>query len=298
MNDGTKFRELKPDQGLRLLGIHMSLTGDFQDEFDYRRTQIQTLAGKMRATAFDERDAWLIYQTRYQPMMRYCLPITTFSDKQCNQIQSPFICVFLNKLIMNRHTPRVVVWGPHKYGGLDVMDAAVEQLASHVSLMITSIRKGNETGQSMLLAMGMYQVTLGCKKPFWDLQPDFYPTQSPAHLSMQYLWNKLREINATLYLPGMWTPTTKFVGDSTLMDDFVYTARERKGDATHLRPIQLALANSCRLYLRVTWLSEIVTADGKHIAPWFFLGEGAVLRQPSYIPINRTRLRMLGRNGE
>ena len=56
------------------------------------------------------------------------------------------------------------------------------------------------------------------------------------------------------------------------MDDFVYTAHKRKGDATHLRPIQLALANSCRLYLRVTWLSEIVTADGKHIAPWFFFG--------------------------
>ena len=42
------------------------------------------LAGKMRATAFDERDAWLIYQTRYRPMIRYCLPITMFTDTQYN----------------------------------------------------------------------------------------------------------------------------------------------------------------------------------------------------------------------
>ena len=160
----------------------MSLSGSFKDEFDHRLEKSKRLAGKLRATAFDERDAWLIYQTRYRPMMRYCLPITTFTDKQCNQIQSPFICAFLNKLVMNRHTPRVVVWGPCHYGGLDIMNVAIEQFISHIFLLITSIRKGNETGQSMLLAMGMYQSTLGCKKPFWDLDTEFYPTQSPAHL--------------------------------------------------------------------------------------------------------------------
>ena len=272
MEDDAKFRELTPDQGLRLLGVRMSLSGSFDDEFEHRKQQITSLAGKMRATAFDERDAWLIYQTRYRPMMRYCLPITTFTDKQCNKIQSPFINVFLNKLGMNRHMPRVVVWGPYHLGGLDIMNVVVEQLSLHLFLLLTNIRKGNETGQSMLLAMGMYQITLGCEKPFWDVDPDFYPTQSPDRLSMQYVWDKLRDIKATLHLPGMWTPTTSFAGDTTLMDDFVNIAKQRKGSSNHVRPIQLALANSCRLYLRVTWLSDIVTIDRKHIAPWAYFG--------------------------
>ena len=272
MDDDTIFRELEPDQGLRLLGVRMSLSGSFLDEFNHRVNQINTLAGKMRATAFDERDAWMIYQTRYRPMMRYCLPITTFTDKQCNTIQSQFIKVFLNKLGMNRHTPRVVVWGPYHFGGLNIMNVEVEQLAAHIFLLITSIRKGNETGQSMLLAMGMYQITLGCEKPFWDVDPEFYPTQSPDHLSLQYLWNKLRSIKATLHLPGMWTPTTYYQGDSTIMDDFVATAHDRRGTATHLRPIQLALANSCRLYLKVTWLSDIVTLDHQNLATWAYFG--------------------------
>ena len=284
MDDNTQFRELTPDQGLRLLGVRMSLSGDFQDEFLHRKAQVQTLAGKMRATAFDERDAWLIYQTRYRPMIRYCLPITTFTERQCNQIQSPFICIFLNKLIMNRHTPRVVVWGPSRFGGLEVMNVAVEQFAAHVFLLITSIRKGNETGRSMILAMGMYQITLGCANPFWDLDPDFYPTQPPAQLSLQYLWNNLRGIGATLHLPGMWTPTTTFDGDSALMDEFVYTARARKGTSLHLRPIQLALANSCRLYLKVTWLSDIATEDGRHIAPWAFFGRRRSTRSDIVYP--------------
>jgi hypothetical protein len=272
MQDGTIFRELKPNQGLRLLGVRMALSGSFQDEFDYRITQIKRLAGRMKAAAFDARDVWLIYQTRYRPMIRYCLPITTFTDTQCNKIQSPFICAFLNKLGMNKHTPRVVVWGPRKYGGLDIMNISTEQLSAHVQLLINNIRKNNETGKSMLLAMGMYQLTLGCARPFWDLDQEFYPTQSPTHLSMQYLWSKLNEIGATMHLPGMWTPKTKHKGDSAIMDDFVAIARKRRGTVSTIRPMQIELANSCRLFLQVTWFSEITINNGKRIAPWAYFG--------------------------
>ena len=284
MEDDTTFRELEPDQGLRLLGVRMALSGSFEDEYQYRKNQIMVLAGKMRATAFDERDAWLIYQTRYRPMIRYCLPITTFTDTQCNKIQSPFINVFLNKLVMNRHMPRVVVWGPYYMGGLNIMNLAVEQLSSRIFLTITNIRKGNETGQSMLLAMGMYQATLGCAQPFWNVDPALYPTQSPTHLSLQYMWDALRSIQGTLYIPGMWIPATPYDGDTALIDDFVRTAKQRQGTSTHIRPMQIALANSCRLYLRVTWLTDILTNDRKHIAPWAYFGRRRSLATGTQYP--------------
>jgi hypothetical protein len=89
---------------------------------------------------------------------------------------------------MNRHTPRVVVWGPYKYGGLDIMNITIEQLSAHLNLIINNIRKGNETGKSISLAMGMYQITLGCAEPFWEMNQEFYPTQSPETLLIQYLW--------------------------------------------------------------------------------------------------------------
>jgi hypothetical protein len=273
MDDDTTFRELTPDQGLRLLGVRMSLSGSFTDEYKYRLNQINVLAGKLKANAFDERDAWLIYQTRYRPMIRYCLPITTFTDKQCKKIQSPFINAFLNKLKMNRHTPRVVIWGPERYGGLNLMNIEVEQLSSHIFLLLTNIRKGNETGQSMILAMSVYQLTLGCAGPFWDNDPDYYPTHPATHLSLQYVWEKLRSIKATLHIPGMWTPQSQFVNDSSIIDDFVATAKSRKGSSAHIRPIQIALANSCRMFLRVTWLSDILAEDGKRIAPWAYFGD-------------------------
>jgi hypothetical protein len=56
------------------------------------------------------------------------------------------------------------------------------------------------------------------------------------------------------------------------MDDFVLTAKQRRGTVAHFRPIQLELANSCRLFLKVTWFSEIATTMGQCIAPWAYFG--------------------------
>lgn len=273
LDDDAICRELEPDQGLRLLGVRMSLSGDFSDEYEHRKGLVMAMAGKLRATAFDARDAWLIYQTRYKPMIRYCLPITTFTTRQCNEIQSPFVCAFLNKLGMNRHTPRAVVWGPYKFGGLNILNIEVAQLSAHVLLLIANIRKGTATGRCLLMAMGMYQITLGCEKPFWDLNPEWYPTQSPRVLSLQYLWDQLHKIRASLHVPGMWTPVAKVVGDSCLIDDIVNIAIARKGTSNKISTLQIALANSCRLYLQVTWLSDITTPDGHHIEAWAYFGQ-------------------------
>ena len=50
------LQELEPDEGLRLFGICMSLSGDFSDEFYSRRKQVQEMAVKVRLAALDARD--------------------------------------------------------------------------------------------------------------------------------------------------------------------------------------------------------------------------------------------------
>ena len=104
------FNELEPDQGHVLLGVRLSLSGSFADEFTFRKQQVQDFANKLKATAFDTRDAWMIYQARYKPKVKYCLPITTFTYDQCCAIERPFITAFLNKLGLNRHTKHAVIW--------------------------------------------------------------------------------------------------------------------------------------------------------------------------------------------
>ena len=56
------------------------------------------------------------------------------------------------------------------------------------------------------------------------------------------------------------------------MDAFVNTMVTRKGTPSFLTMTQLYQANACRLYLKVTWVSDISTYRGSRIAPWDFLG--------------------------
>ena len=264
--------ELEPDEGLRLLGIRMSLTGDFHDEFVYRVDQVASMAAKIRAAALDSRDGWMIYMTRYRPMMRYCLPITTFSDAECKTIQRPFIGALINCLGMNRNTKRAVCHGPMRFGGMGIMDVATEQFASRLHLLMTNIRKGNPTGKSILNAYSMYQMYLGCERPFLELDPDYYPCLPATTYSCQYIWQELFKTNSTLKLSEMWTPTKEKTNDRAITDVLVTTCRARKGTPTHINPIEIYLANACRLYLKVTWLSDICTTGGDRIASWAFYG--------------------------
>ena len=266
------LQELEPDEGLRLLGIRMSLSGDFSDEFYYRRKQVQEMAVKVRSAALDARDGWLIYQTRFRPMLRYCLPITTFTMAECKQIQSPFIGAFINCLGLNRNTKRAVCHGPFRFGGLSIMDVGTEQFASRMHLMMTNIRKGNPTGRSIVHALSMYQMYLGCEKPFLELDPSLYPTLPSTTHSAQYLWEQLRSIGGKLNIPSMWVPTSNRKNDRTVMDAFVNTMVTRKGTPSFLTMTQLYQANACRLYLKVTWVSDISNYRGNRIAPWAFLG--------------------------
>ena len=268
------FKELAPDQGHELLGIRLALSGSFADEYSFRKKQVSDFAKKLKATAFDIRDAWMIYQARYKPKIRYCLPITTFTFEECCEIQRPFICAFINKLGMNRNTKRAVIWGPLMYGGLEIMHLPVQQIAEHCHLMISNIRKENATGTCILKAMGAYQLILGCGESFWKCEDlTWYPTYKATHSSLQYVWEGVKKLRGHLHVPGMWTPKKQFEGDTAIMDDFARVAKDRLNNPiTRIKMNQIYMANACRLYLKVTWMSELLSWDGACIAGWAYNG--------------------------
>ncbi len=266
------LQEIHPDKGLYLLGVRMSLSGGFSDELEYREKQVLAMAVKIQAAALDARDGWLIYQTRYRPMLRYCLPITTFSMAECKRIQSPFIGAIINCFGMNRNTKRTVCHAPLCLGGMAIMDVATEQFASRLHLLMTNVRKGNHTGRSMVHAMSMYQMHLGCEKPFFQLDPSNYPVLPSKTLSCQFLWDELRAVNATLTIPSLWTPSSPIENDRMIINAMVAMIQERKGTPGFINPIAIYQVNACRLYLKVTWISDICTFQGDRITPWAFFG--------------------------
>jgi hypothetical protein len=80
------------------LGVRLAMDGNDQEEFQFRLSQSKTLAGKVRASPFNRRDAEIIYRERWLPSVGYCLPITQFDDKQCKAIQMPFFNAVLHNM--------------------------------------------------------------------------------------------------------------------------------------------------------------------------------------------------------
>ena len=103
---------LEPDKAERVLGIRLPMDGNMKEELKYRCQQIRILSKKIYMAPLTHWDAWIIYESRYRSIIRYPLPVTLFTEKECIEIQKPFIHALLPKLGMNRNTPRLVIFGP------------------------------------------------------------------------------------------------------------------------------------------------------------------------------------------
>eukprot|EP00957_Ditylum_brightwellii_P080968 6158815-Ditylum_brightwellii.AAC.1 len=61
------------------------------------------------------------------PAGQYPLACTTWTQKECERLMSPFINTILPKLGLNRHFPRVVLHRATKYGGFQMAHFYAEQ---------------------------------------------------------------------------------------------------------------------------------------------------------------------------
>ena len=95
------IKRQEASKGTRLLGVQAAADANFRDEYKYRLDQSRKLAGRLKIAPGDHQDAWMIYFCRYKPAIGYCLPITTFTDTECDTKQSPFYQALLPKLGFN-----------------------------------------------------------------------------------------------------------------------------------------------------------------------------------------------------
>ena len=132
--DDKKIRHIDVDQAERQLGIRVSLDGNFKNEYAYRLQRATELGRRIINSSLSTIGAHMAYSLYYKPMIQYpALSVTTFSDRECDKIHSKFVFRCLPKMGINRHMPRVVVFGPSKYGGMNLFDLKLEQLHRHLS---------------------------------------------------------------------------------------------------------------------------------------------------------------------
>ena len=262
------IRRIKPWEAERQLGIRLPMSCSFESELQYRQQQSNDMAKKLYQAPLSHYKAYMVYKAYYMPAIQYPLPITTFSDDECDTIHKPFIFLLLPKLGLNRHTCRTILYAPTTYGGSSALqDLKVEQKYHQLQSFQQYLRQRSRVGSSVGIAIHQYQIFLGSSIPFFELDPTIY-NYGDATQQVHYIWTAAQSSQIKIKVPNMWTPRPRFENDQCLMDIAVGSGIFHK-DSYSLQAIK-----ACRIYLKVFTIYDICTYNGMIIQRGMWDGTG------------------------
>ena len=249
---------LEPNQADRVLGVRLPLDGNMGVEYKFRCKQIRDFSEKVYNAPLTHRDAWIIYESRYRAIIRYPLPVSMFSRKQCDTIQKPFIHAILPKMGINRHTPRAVIYGPTSLGGLNLMDLRIEQVTIQWETTRGHLRRLDRAGKGIHITANDMQVETGSSIPFYNLDPEICNYVAKA-TRWRYLWETTAKMGLHIRMYNSWTPKPINDQDRNIMDAAMQDKELKKSKWPMLYHI-----NRCRLYTGSIFISDL-TKDGTNI---------------------------------
>lgn len=250
-------------KSFKILGFQLSLAQTMQHQFEKALLKSHQRAQAISGSSTDHRESWLAYFSVWFPSLSYILPLTTFSPKQCFQLQSTPTSIFLQKCGYASTTKRLLVFASRSSGGLGFRQIFVEQGISHLLKFFQSIRTPGYPRSLLLLTLRWWHIQSGMDYNLLE-----FPNRPCIHLDGQWLVS-LREFLSTcsgsIRFHDTYHPTPLRLHDVSLMRQFAATLSY---GAKRMR-----ILNHCRIYLKVTFISELTTALGDSLLPEFWCGE-------------------------
>ena len=261
----ASLQRLDPWEADRVLGVRLPMDGTMKIEYRYRLEQIKTFADKMMNSPLTHYDAYIVYECRYRSMIKYPLPVTTFTTEQCNMIQKPFMAKLLPKMGLNRNMPRAIIYGPRELGGRELMDLRIEQQVIQWETTRGHLRRMDRVGQGLMLTLNDHQSIIGSETPFLQLNPNEYD-YGEKNTRWKYLWKMMWKAELKAEICNQWMPSRIRNNDINIMDRATKDPILQESKWPLLDHV-----NRCRLYLQVFFLSEL-SNDGKSVDRGFLDG--------------------------
>jgi hypothetical protein len=255
--DRINIRRITTEEGERYLGVQAAGDGNWRDEYSFRLKQMKGMASKITHSSLDRNSTYTLYSTTYKPTICYPLHHTTFSNNECDKLQSPTTQAILPKMGFNRNFPRAVVHGPYSLGGNQLIDLKVEQFVLQITDMMTAVRKMDIIGEQLVYLIAAHQRFLGSSTQFFSTSHEDF-TYRCRNSRMSFIWEKIQKYGIEITSKHFWVPNSDFDNDSALMDVFIVLRKRRQNTPQHSTSNDLHNPNEVRLYLKCTYLSDIL----------------------------------------
>jgi hypothetical protein len=252
-----KIRRLESHQAYKTLGVFIAPDGNSTDHFNKLLTLAMSWADAMRTGFIRREEAWLAVNSTILRSLAYSLPALRLSRQQWDCILSPILQYCLPAMGVCRYFPRKLVFASSSHFGLGFKHLHTVQEIAHIKDIIWHNFSDTLTGtlyktsfELMLLECGVGTDILLI--PDWSIQLSI---QSLILDTIQFL----RSHNINLYHNVTFTPQRE--NDALIMQQL---------GALDLSLMEIKACNHCRMYLRVLYLSDIVSGDGLTIldSPW------------------------------
>jgi hypothetical protein len=224
------------------------------------------------ATGPIHRDAaWTFYHSIYLPSIRYVLPQNFFSQDLLSQLEAKPMGAIFAKCGYNRKTNQKVLYGPRSLGGQGFIRWYTLQGEGQIQLFIKFWRTQSQASTLLRVALAWVQYQSGRSLPIL----------TDVHTTLPYLTARwipalrtfLATIDGQIELDRNYIPALQRHGDEHIMDKVV--------DSGAFTTLQLQQINRCRLYLDVSTVSDLTTANGKFIDTAILQGHRTILSSVS-----------------
>lgn len=264
---------LSPNQPNIGLGFHLCPNGDQTPHFNSLLDSVRRICCSAASAHLDEHETRILLRQRLIPKITYALHGSSFSEKQCNMVNSVIRMSFLPGLRLNRHFPSAILYGPLDFGGMEFPEIYTLQDQVQLDYLMKQLRWGHTVANDFMVTLDSVQLCSGYCEPILSST-----TGTIDYLEQSYiidLRRRLAELGADIWVETAWYPRLQRVGDASIMETF--------NSIPGISRAKLRRANAVRLFLRVVTIADLCDVQGTHIRDGMLQGDwqaGSDLRWP------------------
>jgi len=267
-NDGTPqpLAWMEANDAQRTLGSYIAPDGSGTKQLDILSGMVTAWQKALSNITTGNLSAkWLSYQHVFSRKIMYPLIGHSFSADDLHVIQQPTDRELLHILGLKEHFPRAVLHAPTLLGGMGCPTFHAQHVADKIVLFVHHMRENESIAEVLRASMSMTQLECGVTTPFFSLPAETWH-DLVTKTWITHIWNECEPRGIEiLFSDTIWTPEAQRQHDYPLME----LAENLYGNCIHLYNI-----NQCRLALQVTFLSDIVSVDGRRILQAYYTGKG------------------------
>ena len=267
------LKQLSAYESHKTLGVYKAPSSTDNSQYTALCKKNGEHARVVASSPLSRTDVWAYYHAIYLPSVTYVFPSSSLSKEHCDKLQRVFKNAFLPRYGYNRHTPNAVVFGSSDFGGLGLRTLFIERGIAQIYGLLACLRSCGVASQLASIMLSWGQLLAGTGSPILQDTINDLPHLDPM-CWLPTLRASLSCMNCTIELADTHVPPVQREHDLFVMDKAL--------TVTH-KPIDLQFINACRLYLGITFLSDMVTPAGTQICQFALQGYQSTQTQPKLL---------------